>query len=377
MGMTRLAVEPRTEAWHAVRAESWTASQAAMLCVRENAELLRDHAAANGVTLNIAPLVALGMESFFGHTPWQVWAEKNGQIPRFKGNDATERGQRNEEKVVSFFEKAQMVLVEREVTATADGNPWLLASFDGVVPADTDLTVVAPNGFPLEAKNPAFPSRRKLSESKKMGKLAIMGLPYYWCQVQHQLLVSEAPYGWFVACGVETDKDGVEKIVFPVIEQVPRDDAFLAAYLEIARYYHREFIDAFVEPPKLPSDKVLIDRLIAEAEVDKALMDGDVGSIVEYYAQLLADEVELAERRKSIEAKLTTLAATLRGEGDTSVTLADSISVEYSTSASTSWQKMAKEFAKRLGMATIPAAELETFKGPAKESVKIKLLEGA
>lgn len=372
--MKRLEVAPRSADWHAIRAESWTASQAAMLVARENAELLRDCAAAKGVTLDIAPLLAVGIDTFFENTPWKVWAEKTGRIPRFAGNDHTARGTANEERVLQEFEKDTMLMVEREVTGTSTPHPWLLASFDAMVPASSDPSVTAPYGFPVEAKCPAFQSRRKLWDAKKTG-MAIMGLPYYWCQVQHQILVSEAPYGYFVAAGVEVDPkdpDAGEKVVFPITEKIPRDDDFLTAYLAIAKFYFEEFIYSFEEPPMLDCDRVLLASLVAKADFDKAIAEEDHDTAVEMYFDAIRAEENAAQRRKELEAKVVAAAAKLRAEGSDVVLLADRLEVTYSRSASVSWQKVAKEVAKVAGLTDIPPATIEACKGKEKESVKLK-----
>jgi chorismate mutase len=369
--MKRLEVAPRSADWHAIRAESWTASQAAMLVARENAELLRDCAAAKGVTLDIAPLLAVGIDSFFENTPWKVWAEKTGRIPRFAGNEHTARGTENEERVLQEFEKDTMLMVEREVTATSTEHPWLLASFDAMVPASSDPSVTAPYGFPVEAKCPAFQSRRKLWDSRKAGDLAIMGLPYYWCQVQHQILVSDAPYGYFVAAGVE-EEDGVEKVVFPITEKVPRDDAFLTAYLAVAKFYFDEYIYTYDEPPMLPSDKALLALLTEKAEFDRAIAESDHDTAVELFLNAKREEELAIERRKELEAKVLGAAAKLRAEGSDIVMLADRLEISWSKGASVSWQKVAKEVAKAAGMTDIPPATIEACKGKEKESVKLK-----
>jgi chorismate mutase len=371
--MKRLEVEPRSPAWHEIRAESWTASQAAMLVARENAELLRDCAAAKGITLDIAPLLAVGIDTFFENTPWKVWAEKTGRIPRFAGNEHTARGTENEERVLLEFEKSSMLMVEREVTATSTPHPWLLASFDAMVPGSSDTTVSAPNGFPVEAKCPAFQSRKKLFESKKTGDLAIMGLPYYWCQVQHQILVSEAPYGYFVAAGVEVDPaDGVEKVVFPITEKVPRDDDFLTAYLAIAKFYFDEYIFTYDEPPMLESDRELLSLLTEKAEFDKAIAEADHETAVELYLRTKREEEAATKRRKELEAMVLDAATKLREEGKDVVLLADRLEVTFSKGATVSWQKVAKQVAKDAGMTDIPPATIEACKGTEKESVKLK-----
>lgn len=370
--MKRLTVEPRTPEWHAIRADSWTASAAATLVCRENAELLRDYAATKGITLDIAPLLEVGIESYFGNTPWKVWAEKSGRIPRFAGNDDTDRGQRNEEKVIQVFEEQELIMAEREVTALSSVDNWLLASFDALAPASSDTTVVAPYGFPVEAKCPAFHSRKKLWDAKKEGKLAIMGLPYYWCQVQHQILVADAPYGWFVAAGVEATKDGTEAVVFPLVEKVPRNERFLEAYKAIAKFYFDEFIYSFEEPPKLPSDLELLNALAEKAEFDRAISTENHDVAVEIYLESLREEKVAIARRKELEAKVLEAAAKMRAEGESVVLLADRLQVSYSNGSSVSWQKAAKELAKRAGYSDVPDDIIEAATGKARESVKVQ-----
>lgn len=371
--MKKLTVEPRTPAWHAMRSECWTASAAAVLVVKENAILLKDYAAAKGVPLDIDPLLEVGIESYYGNTLWKAWAEKVGRIPRFRGNADTARGTANEETVIRVFEAGQMMVVERDVTALSSAHSGLLASFDAVAPASSDTSVTAPYGFPVEAKCPAFQARKKLWDSKKAGRLAILGLPYYWCQVQHQILVAEAPYGWFVAAGVEKDPDtGANKVMFPIIEKVPRDERFLRAYLDAANFYHQEFIDGCVEPPMLSSDQALLDSLVEEARFDRAIVEADHATAVDLYLDALRQEEEAAKRRKDLEAKVIAAAAAMRAEGADMVLLADRLQVIYSTSATTSWQKVAKELARTAGLGDIPAEVLAACESKPTEKVKLK-----
>lgn len=367
--MKRLTVTPRTPDWYEIRNDSWTASTGAVLVVAENARLLQAHAAENGVTLDIEPLLEVGLDSFFEQTPWKTWAEKVGRIPRGSANAHTERGQSSEELILRKFESDQLTVAERDVTAVSSEHPWLLASFDGLLAASSDPSVVAPHGFPVEAECPAFPSRKKLWDSKSVGQLAIKGLAYYWVQVQHQLLVSEAPYGWFIAAGVEEEADGTPKILYPLMEKVPRDERFLEAYQAIAAYYYKEFIEPFVEPPKLPSDERLLVALAEQAAFDRALATDDSKEAVELYLDTLREEEALTARRKELESKLLGAAEKMRAEGADFVCIADKIQVVYGKSNTVSWQKVAKELAKVSG--GIPKDLLEACTSE-RYSVKIK-----
>ncbi|GBG14560.1 general secretion pathway protein GspE [Novimethylophilus kurashikiensis] len=371
--MKRVSVAPRTTEWHEIRAESWTASTAAVLVVKENAILLRDYALAKGVTLDIDPLLDVGLESFYENTLWKAWAEKMGRIPRFEGNAHTERGTTNEELVLRKFEEEQMMMVEREVTSLSSEYDGFLASYDALAPASSDPGVVAPYGFPVEAKCPAFGSRKKLWDSKKAGQLAIMGLPYYWCQVQHQIYVAEAPYGWFVAAGVEQDKDtGEEKIVFPIVEKVPRDERFLRAYIAAAKYYHEEFILGCVEPPMLPSDEALVQALVEKAQFERAIHEADLETASDLYLEAVEAEAAASKRRKELEEKVLKAAAAMRAEGDEMVTLSSRLQVIYSTNSSVSWQKVAKDLAKQQGLSDVPEEVIKANTSKARESSKLK-----
>lgn len=367
--MKRLTVAPRTPEWHEIRNDSWTASTGAVLVVGDNARLLQAHAAEKGVSLDIDPLLEVGLDSFYEHTPWKTWAEKVGRIPRFSGNAHTERGQAHEEFILRKFEADQMITAERDVTAVSSEYPWLLASFDGFLAPLSDPSVAAPHGFPVEAKCPAFPSRKKLWDSKSIGQLAIKGLAYYWVQVQHQLLVSEAPYGWFIAAGVEEEADGTPKLLYPLMEKVPRDERFLQAYLAIAEYYYKEFIEPFAEPPKLPSDEYLLVELAEQAAFDRALAKENSEEAVDLYLATLREEEVLTARRKELESKLLAAAEKMRAEGADFVCMADKIQVVYGKSNTVSWQKVAKELAK--GSGGIPKELLEACTSE-RSSVKIK-----
>lgn len=368
--MKRLEVVPRTLDWHAIRADFWTESAAATLVCRENAVLLRDYAATKGVTLDIEPLLAVGLDSFGGTTLWQVWAEKMGRIPRFAGS---EHGPPNDALVVQCFEAEKLMVVERDVTALSAVHGGVLASFDALAPPSSDTAVVAPYGFPVEATCLPLGSRLKLFKSKKAGRPAIEGLPSYWCQVQHQILVAEAPYGWFVAAGVEDEKATAKKAVFPVIEKIPRDDRFLAAYTAAVSFYHQEFLESYLAPPMLPRDEALLRKLAEMAECNQAVSAGNFAVAVELYLAARAAELEAEERRKELEERLVQSAEAMRAEGDDTVLLADRLQIVFSRStAPVGWQKVAKTLAERAGLLDIPKDVIAACTGKATEKVKIQ-----
>jgi hypothetical protein len=183
--------------------------------------------------------------------------------------------------------------------------------------------------------------------------------------------VSDAPYGWFVAIGIEV-KDGVETIEYPIIEKVPRDDDFLKAYVAIAEFYFTEYIDAYEEPPMLSSDKALVKKLAEAATFDRALASEDHETAIDMFLEAKAAEKAAKVRREELEAKVVAAAGKLREEGKDVVMLADRLEVTYSRSATVSWQKVAKEVARVAGMTEIPSATIDACKGKETESVKLK-----
>lgn len=373
--MERIVVAPRTAEWMEVRNESWTASTAGMLCVADNVKLLRAEAAKIGVTLEIDRILAVGMTSFYGNTPWKCWAEKVGQIPSFKGNADTERGVRNEERIVAHFEAEKLLLAEREVTARHATERWLLASFDALVPASSDPLAHLPHGAPLEAKCPAFHSRKKMFEAKKACGSYIRGLPYYWAQVQHQIYVADSDYGWFVAAGIEEDtKTKTVKLVFPIIEKVMRDDAFLNQYVAVARFYHEHYLATFTPPPQLDSDRLLQKQLADEAAVTRALRDQDAVEAVRLYQVTLQELASMEARKAKIEEALLALASSRRTEGDIVVEVDEAYKVEYTQKqGAVSWQKVAQAMATKAGV-TLDAAATDPFRGKGKEDAKLVML---
>lgn len=393
--MEILTVEPRTDAWHAIRAETWTASLAATLCSRPNAELLRLVAKAEGVELDIQPLLDVGMNSFFENTLWRVWAQKMGYIPKFEGNDHTARGQRYEELVIQSFEKKHLFKVEREVTALSSEYAGFLASFDAIAPQSTDTSILAPNGYPVEAKCPAFPTRKKMWDSRKEGKLAVMATPYYWCQVQHQMLVADAPYAWFIAAGVEhvlpnpkfgapdepefieakeDDPAAITRTCFPIYEKIDRDVRFLKAYDAAARFYHQHFLVQFNEPPKLPEDWEYERQLILDAELAKAGATGNDTLIADAYLEALEAvekaKAELERIQKRVEEAAMRV---MDADGEEVAILANRLEITKSTTGGgVQWQKVANQLAKDAGMTEIPTDVTDKFKTRSSTKLKIK-----
>jgi len=131
-------IEHGTAEWHAERAKRVGASEVATL-------------------LGISPY----------ETPAEMWGRKKGLLPRFDGNDATDRGQFFEAPVAECWAKKTGTAIERVGTLAIDGS--LCATRDYVRLED---------GAPVEIKTTA----NGWSDS-------------WWWQLQTQMLLTEAATG--------------------------------------------------------------------------------------------------------------------------------------------------------------------------------------
>lgn len=371
--MKILNVEPRTPAWLKVRNESWTASLAPVLVVKQNAILLQDYARQKNVTLDIQPLLAVGLDEHFGQTLWSTWAHRTGLIPRYSEAKRNTPAGESVEFVIREFEKSNLLVCQRAFIAQATGNDWMAASFDAMVPKSSDPIAKANYGFPLLAKSPTFPTRRKLWDSRKAGYTAIRGLPSYWCELQHQLFVAEAPYGWFAAIGAEQNKStGKPAALYPLTERIPRDDAFLAAYVAAAQFYHSEFLLDLREPPKLPADEILKADLMEKVAIDAALETGDYESAVSLFLEAKAAEEVASNRRKLLQERLVSKARLMKSKEAGVVNLTPTFQVTFSEPTAVAWERVAEALAKQLGKDKVPTDVITAWTSQPKESVKLK-----
>lgn len=372
--MKRLKVAPRSPDWEQLRTGTWSASTAATLVVAENAKLLKRAAAEKGVDLDIEPLLSVGLTKG-DHTLWSIWAEKMGSIPRRPPRKSPLWGSPHEDLVVRALEKREMMCVSRNITAVSSECPGILATFDAMALPSTDTSVEAPYGFPVEARCLDFHGRQKLWEQHNKMRPAIRAMPHLWCQIQHQIYVSQAPYGWFAASGVELDKvNGIAKAIFTITEKVPRDEKFIKAYVAAAKFFHEHYIFAFNAPPMLVQDELFARSLADMTDFDAALATDNHEKAVDLYLSALHEEQAAAKRREDLEAKLLVAAEKLRPAGGSNVTLDNRLEVTFSATTQTSWVKVAKALAHLAGLAEVPPDLIDKCKSKLKESSSLKEL---
>ena len=135
-----------------------------------------------GVSATDSPVI-LGKSPY--QTPWGLWAQKTGLIqpPDLSRNPNVRRGNRLEPVIRGWMEQyfGDILL---PVCAEWDADPVFRASFDGVTST----------GLPVELKAPSD----KTFEEVKQHQHESTPYKLYFYQVQHQILVSDADYGWLV-----------------------------------------------------------------------------------------------------------------------------------------------------------------------------------
>lgn len=171
---------------------------------------------AEGITATDTPVI-MGLNPY--KTPWRLWAEKTMFVktPDLSQVPAVRWGEEFEDVAREIYEqRTDDILLP--YCAEYEGNRLFRASFDGI----------DRHGCPVEIK---CPTTKTLDDVKANG-VKSEAYRRYWGQVQHQMLVAEAPKGYLVFY----DHSVRDILVFPV----ERDEAFIeeAVSKGLAFYEH-------------------------------------------------------------------------------------------------------------------------------------------
>ena len=218
--MKVMDVAQRTEPWQQWRAQGIGASEAAAI-------------------MNRSPY----------QSPWRLWAEKTGLVlaADLDNNPLVRAGMTEEANAVRHFEETHGVLL-LPVCAESERYPILRASFDGLTEANEPVEIKCPHETTFMD---VFLNREK-AEAYNL----------YWCQVQHQLLVTEAPRGflYFYQAG--------QTLEF----EIQRDEGFIKELISTARaFWHA--VTTKKEPTKDPERDLFLPQ----------------GPAVQHWQQLAAD----------------------------------------------------------------------------------------
>jgi len=210
--MKIIEVSPRTPEWRQWRAQGISASDAAVI-------------------MNRSPY----------KTPWRLWAEKIGLLlaENLANNPLVRIGLAQEPLALQCFEnKHEQLLLP--VCAESSQYPLMRASFDGLSDQDEPVEVKCPH----ETTFLDVLLNREQSAAYRL----------YWCQVQQQLLVSEAKRGFL--CFYNQGQ---------IIEFViHRDENFLSQLLATAMDFWSA-VKSRTEPAKDPERDVYLPAGTAEA----------------------------------------------------------------------------------------------------------------
>lgn len=197
--MNVINVSQRSDAWRQWRSQGVSASEAA-------------------IVMNRSPY----------KTPWRLWAEKIGLVleASLDNNPLIRAGIQQEPEALQRFEdKHDLMLLP--LCGESERYPLMRASFDGLSEANEPVEIKCPH----ETTFLDVLLNREASE----------GYQLYWCQVQQQLLVSEAQRGFLFFYHQGQD----------VEFEIQRDETFLTELVDTAMDFWSA-VKSKKEPPKDP-----------------------------------------------------------------------------------------------------------------------------
>ncbi len=178
-------------------------------------------------------------------TPWRLWAEKTGRVPRpdLSKNPHVQRGVRLEDTVRRRYEDAHPGEILLPVCASHDTEDWMRCSLDGLTG----------NSEPVEMK---VPTLGRFIEVVEQGEKAPV-FDLYWPQVQAQIFVSDAKQA--TICFYTPDSEDLPEGQDNYLEIViPRDDDFIQNTMLPKCREFWEWVQNEKEPPKDPERDIFV-----------------------------------------------------------------------------------------------------------------------
>lgn len=232
-----------------------------------------------GITATDAA-VLLGRSPY--KTVWRLWAEKSGYATEvdLSLNPLVQAGKRNETRARAAYEAkvGQLIL---PACVESSRIPLLRASLDGLRGANE----------PVEIKCPSDKVWHDVATNGTQSR----EFKLYACQVQHQLLVTEASHGWLVFWHAE---HGLLEF------KITSDDALLRVLVKRAAEFWNQ-LQSGVEPEKDPERDLYFptDDGHADAWINQALEYREAQSEIE----------ALKEKLKRLESKQNQSLDALKG----------------------------------------------------------------
>lgn len=210
--------------------------------------------------------------SILGVNPYQKEAEVlramvrefAGAESEFKGNAATNHGERMEATAVAFYERLTGNKVEQTGLVKHEEHDWLGASPDGLIGIDGGLEVKCP----YWAKEP----------------YSVHDKPSYFAQCQHVMEVCDLEWMDFF-CYISED-------VY-LLERVERDRDWYAAALPKLEAFHALFQKVVSDPERVK---------LHTSDPVSTLDDPQAARLAELYRLIQSAEVEIAPLKKEFDA---------------------------------------------------------------------------
>ena len=246
--MKLVSLEQRTPEWHRWRRAGITATEGAILTGR----------------------------SHFGKSVRSLWRIKKGleEEPDISHVPAVRYGVLHEDDCRTEWEKRHGDIAI-PLCAECDADPIFRASFDGI----------ASDAVPVECK---CPGQTVFDEAAEKGTESEL-YARYWPQVQHQLLVSGAGYGWLAVW-----REGAY-LEF----RIERDEAYIAELMRKGRAFWKEYMETQSEPPPDPD----VDVFEPDSENAKDLWRHLADEYAAEQAEVDRLSAELKERRSRQQAR--------------------------------------------------------------------------
>lgn len=239
-----------------------------------------------GITATDTPVI-MGLNPY--KTVWRLWAEKTMFVktPDLSKVPAVQWGNDYEDVARELYEaKTNDILLP--YCAEYEANRVFRASFDGI----------DRYGCPVEIK---CPGTKTLEDVRTLGRES-ESYKRYWGQVQHQMLVAEAPRGYLVFY----DHAKNDLITF----EIERDDAFIAEVLERGMTFYQQLIDR-VEPKR----DAQRDLFVPKGEEQVQMWMHHAQTLVGLEKELSAHKAEMALLQERIEASKSALIS-MMGESE-------------------------------------------------------------
>lgn len=272
----------------------------------------------------------------FKKTPWKLWAQKKGLLPREPFNAAMARGKKYESTIIERFESDHDEILFSACLEHID-FPCIRASLDGL----------RPNRQPVEIKCPGRPSFEKMKK----------GIPgYYYPQVQQQIGCADSDGAIFAFGLIDESTD---TIVDYLEEFIPRDQPFIDAMFALCQYFWSTYMEMDQEPP-LHADDVVVRE-------DPVWRDLAARWLIVKEAELrLKAELGLKEdARKKIELEMKGCVDTgtiIEGAGIRYCSFAKEGAIDWKAAAAKLWP-------------STTSAELEAFRKKGSTQIKVTNLK--